>query len=176
MRPLTFKPRVARRSKNKARLKLNSLKEKMEQHGGTCLFPVDIRGNPCGGPSVRCHCIPEAEVLKNQLRHPVTKKVGEFRVGMNPWPTAVVKDGMNNPDLFGPVDLPVREAAMGHFACKVHDPEFNEVDVAHPDYNDSGVSFQIAHRTLLYVTDQVRQASYALSEDFQVPRGPEKHP
>ena len=167
MKPLKFKKGVAHRAKNNARVKLNSLKEKMDQHGNTCMFPVDAEGTPCGKPAVRCHCIPEAEILKDQLRDPDTKKVGEFRVGMNPWPTAVVKDGMNNPDLFGPVDLPVGAAAMGHFACKTHDPEFNDSDVARPDYKDSRVSFQIAHRTLLYVADQVRQASYVLSEDFK---------
>ena len=167
MKPLTFKRRVARRAKNKARVKLNSMNEKMDQHGGTCMFPVDASGTHCGGHAVDNHCIGEAKVLKDQLRDPATKKVGEFRLGIKPWATAVVKDGMDNPDLFGPVYLPVGDAAMGHFACRECDPKFNDVDVAQPAYKDSRVAFQYAHRTILYVTDQGRQTSYVLSEDFR---------
>ena len=166
MKPLTIQRRKLKWAKSEISESLIDHKNRLEQHGNTCLFPVDMGGTLCGKKSVNCHAIPEAKVLKGILREGKTVKVGVFRLCLDQWRDVLMKDEMNVPSSWGPVELPTGKATAASFACRDHDQAFSAIDVAHPDADDPYSSFMLAYRSLLYVADQVRQSGSVFDQPF----------
>ena len=154
----------SKEGKRSANEQLRKLEDSLTGYKGSCLFVINEDGDFCGQPvSNNCHIVSESAVLQG-LRDHKAKKVLGLQWGVSQWrkllfrvdPEQLVQDPRN----FVPPEITTHDACVGRFACKplAHDDEFRPIDVAHPDFRDSDVSFLSGYRISMYLADQYRQA------------------
>ena len=155
------KPKNPRRKANK---RLLEIEKHVSDYEGRCLFVTDDNGEYCNkSVSNNCHIVSKTAVL-DVLKDDKTKKVRELQWGVSPWRELLfgddVEQRVQDTSTFDPEERTTKVACAGRFACREsdHDNEFQPIDVAKPDFDDSVVRFLSGYRLVLFRADQCRKA------------------
>ena len=142
---------------------VSRVRRSSRSHDSRCVFVVSDNGKRCGERSQGCHAISKANVVVPLAGN--RDRVVDFTWGFEEWSRVFLPSNPGKPvslwteEWIEPAYPGKDEATKTGFGCNFHDRSaFGQLDGATSiNVNNKALTFEVAHRALLYTNSRLRQ-------------------